>query len=1066
MPEESEQVNEDQKVLTIESAETSEYFTIDVIDEDYARLRGNVRLNLQDGDTIHRISADEILFNRTRNIITARGRVIYEKIEDDSTETFRGESITVNIDSWAGVFLGGNSERKLESDGTAYLFSGTVIAHTEQDVTIINNARITTAGNEEALWSINASRLWLLPGSDFAIFNAILKVGEIPVLYIPFFFFPTDSLVFHPVIGYRSREGGFVQTTVYILGQPKADPAETSSISRILGNSNDMQVRRDGLFLRSTGQRVVNPNEISLKAMFDYYVNLGAYFGVELAVPRRGILNPIDFSLGLGFSRTLRQISTGFTPYTNDYDGTFEWNNSNLFSTQVPFRYRMRFSSSISARYGSLAWNFPFYSDPFIDRDFLNRSENMDWMNMLQQGAAIGEDAAAQTELSAYQWHMNGNINPSLRFLSPFISRISISNISTTLAFRTIRDDSVFATNPHAPERLFFAPNIFTIYSISGSITGAPLSLGGATPARPAAAPPAQVERDDPLRGIGVPISPWPSEEETTERERTTDTLAPPVLRQTFSAPRIGNTTFAIDYSISPTSSSELQFHTANWSSYDEVNWNEIQTVLSNVSGNSNINMRLNHSTGLFANTLTFTGTGTWRDYSFLNEDAFLFTQGPNQGQVNTPEIERLRRQQYSQTNYSTSYSYTGSLRPLVNSQIFGQTNLQYSFRGTLVRSRRWNAEDNPDGPQLEPQWGSWVKEETVDNEFIPGLNSHQLSANLAASLMNRNQTIAFSAALPPLDALYSTNATFNFWISTTNVNFRIRKPVDSSKPEEAEWIYDPINITETLTFPNIGSLVYHMVIDPKRFKDPEENFEITTIRTTLSLWNLRANFTATRTARFEFIENPAIGGRWEQIQGEDPALHPTRLEFSYSHSLRNIDIIAGRIRARFDISSSLTFDLQRYTNSNFQLTFGTTTNINNFLDLTISATSSNAVIWRYFKNVPGMEDYTWMYRADVHHPSQFNVFTDLLDSFNFFDEEKRRRTGFKMGRFNLSAVHHLGDWDATFSLNVYPFLDSTQAIPKHVVTADFSFVVQWKPISEIKSDIRYDGRNERWTVQ
>ena len=55
----------ERREITIESAQTIEYFTIDVIDEDYARLTGDVRLSLRDGDTTHRIQADEILFNRT-----------------------------------------------------------------------------------------------------------------------------------------------------------------------------------------------------------------------------------------------------------------------------------------------------------------------------------------------------------------------------------------------------------------------------------------------------------------------------------------------------------------------------------------------------------------------------------------------------------------------------------------------------------------------------------------------------------------------------------------------------------------------------------------------------------------------------------------------------------------------------------------------------------------------------------------------------------------------------------------------------------------------------------------
>jgi len=113
--------NEKRKIITIESARTTEYFKIEVVDEEYARLSGEVRVSLKDGEAIHQIRAWEILFNRTRNILTASGGVEYIKTEGDKIETFRGDSITVDIDKWSSVFLGGVSERSLQSDNTTYL---------------------------------------------------------------------------------------------------------------------------------------------------------------------------------------------------------------------------------------------------------------------------------------------------------------------------------------------------------------------------------------------------------------------------------------------------------------------------------------------------------------------------------------------------------------------------------------------------------------------------------------------------------------------------------------------------------------------------------------------------------------------------------------------------------------------------------------------------------------------------------------------------------------------------------------------------------------------------------
>jgi len=1030
-----------QKIIKIESAQTSEYFSIDVIGEDYARLKGDVRLSLQDGEKIHRINANEILFNRTRNIINASGNVMYEKVDGSSVETFRGQSITVNIDNWSSIFLDGSTEKKLNSDGSAYLFSGKVISRSDEEATILNNASISNAASDEAYWSISASKLWLLQGADFAIFNAVLKVGEIPVLYFPFFYYPADELVFHPVIGYRSREGAFVQTTTYILGQPKADPSTQSSITRILGDTSDKEKELQGLFLHATGKKIVNPNSVSLKALVDYYVNLGAYTGIEFTSPQKGILNPIGLSLGLGFSRTITQEGGNFNPYKKNadgfYDGTFDWNKSNLFSEVVPFRYRMTLESAISGKYGRLAWSFPFYSDPFIDRDFLKRTENMDWMNMIQQGAAM-EESSSETEIGDYRWNMNGNLNPSFPILAPAISRISVSNISTTVSFRQITDSVISLSNPYSPGRSFFAPDKYTIYNFSGSITGTPVTLGkkqGKTSSD-------KKEQIDPFNGYGIPISPFASESEDKNNSNTAsldvkpkDIISPPAISSAFSMPGEGNNVFSVDYSLSPTSSSELQFWTSNWKSNEDIDWNEHQSILLNITGNGNLNLRMDHSNGLYNNSLSFTGRATWQDYSYLNEK---FYTNQTTGEVNETAMKNARKQQYGQTNYLTSYTYNTTIRPIYNDAVFGQSNVQYTFGGTLVKSKKY---DNGDKAELEPEWGSWVKEDR--SKDIYGLTSHKLSTNFDANVMNKKQNLSLSADLPPLDGLVSGNATFRVWISETTISTRMEKP-----PEKDEWIFKPIYFTETLRFGKSSSFTYYMVVNP------EENNEIDTIKSTLTLWYFSAAYTAAKTKKLDFVKT-AQGGSW--VADGEPTLLPKELSLAYRQSSSNIEIIKNRVNLTFNLDSTLQFDLQQYTNSNFRFSIGMTTNITGFLELKLTMSSINSVVWRYFKDVPGFEEQTSMYTDGP----QNNLFTDLFDSFNLFDESKRRRSGFKMQKLNFSAIHYLGDWKAELQVGMYPHQDP--ATKKYDFISDISFIIQWTPIPEIKTDYALDGKEDRW---
>jgi hypothetical protein len=1034
------------KIITIESAQSSEYFTVDVVNEDYARLKGDVRITLKEGNKIHKISADEILFNRTRSIITASGGVKYERIEPDKTETFRGRSITVNIDNWASVFIDGKST--MEDDGSSYLFSGSVIYRNDQDVTILRKARISSGADENEYWSIRASRLWLLPGSDFAIFNAVLNVGEIPVLYIPFFYFPSDDIVFHPVLGYRSREGGFVQTTTYLIGQPKVNKSE-SSLSKIIGNSGDNEKELQGLFLRNTSKPISNKNSTSLKALFDYYVNLGTYAGLELTTPKIGILNQIDLTIGLGFTRTISETSFGYSPFAPNYDGNFELNESNFFSETVPFRYRINFSSGISGKYGSISWSIPYHSDPYVDRDFTKRAESMDWMNMIQQGAAVDETSSNE-ELGSYQWQMTGNLNPSLPMLSPVISNISISNISTTLNFKYMTDSVISSSNIYSPNRFFYAPDKYTIYSVSGSISGTPVTVGG-TSSKSGRKSDSNTQDDsanDPFNGVGVPISPWSTDNNENEKTTSTEILVPPVFSQTFTLPSDGNTKFSVDYSILPTTSSELQFMNQKWKTYEEVDWNEKQSIVTSLSGNTNLNFHIDHSTGLFTNLISFTGSGAWRDYSYLNEE--LYTD-PNTGIIDEDAMEKKRREQYSLTNYTTSYNYNGTIKPFYSDPIFAQTSLQYTLRGTLVKSRKFT---NGNGPELEPEWGSWVKEEL--SKDIPGLNSHNLTANFAANIMDMNQNISVSAQLPPLDGLIKANATFRVWITETTFNYNMEKP-----ETENEWIIKPFDITEKLNFGKIGSFSHNMVFTP------DEDNQITYLKSTLSLWSsFNAYYIMTWTKKSIFIpenpNNPQEGGHWD-TEG-DNELRPKELNFSFNPTFPKTKLFGNRLELSFNINTSLKFDLQQHTNSNFEFRTGLNVGITDFLELTISATSLNAVIFRYFKGVSGMEELTSMYPEG----DQNNLFIDLFDSFNFFDESKRRRSGFKMQSLNLGLSHHLGDWTAKFTIDMYPYQKPAQPgeIPSIKITSDISFLIEWKPIKEIKSDIKYTGKTDRWTMK
>jgi hypothetical protein len=1058
------------KIIIIEAARSTEYFKIETVDEEYARLTGEVRVSLKDGEAVHQIRAWNILFNRTRNILTATGGVEYIKTEGDKIETFKGDSITVDIDNWSSVFLGGVSERSLQSDNTTYLFAGTVISRDEEDVTVLNRATISSANNPESLWSLNASRVWLLPGSDFAILNAVLKVGEIPVMYIPFFYYAADEVIFHPVIGSRTREGHYIQTTTYILGRPKATSTSQSSLTKILGNSNDMEKKREGLFLRSTGKKAVDTNKVSLRAMFDHYVNLGTYIGMDLTLPAYKGIGATDLSLGIGLTRTLALDNNTYTPYFPYYNGETDWNHSNFFSMDVPFRFRFKGSNTISGTYGSFSWSLPYYSDPFVDSDFLKRSEDMDWINMIQQGAtALEAQTTTENQQSHDPWQFTGTLNPKFPNMAPYINSISIGSVSSSIKFREVNVRSNYSPNEikyYAPSSYFFAPDNATLYQVSASVSGAPISLGG-TASRPSPNTDA-VEIEDPLKGIGIPRSPFGIKTgEDAVKKDTQDKLVPPVLAQRFDLPRFGSNTFSVSYRINPQSASTLSFDSRKWKEYMDIDWSDISNIRTNFTGDAAVNLNFGHSEGLYSTSFSYTGNGSWRQFSYLNEDAqeYLTSSGDKDRQ----KIATDKLQESRSSFFSTSYATTTTIRPFFQNAIFGQSNLAYNLSGIAVKSKftemdmtgitnqndRINFYESwAENPEWELDWADWDKDK---------ITVHSLTANLAAAIMDKTQTFTMSAELPPKDARLNWNTALNIWITTTTARWGIQRPED-----QEEWKLDPFIFTETVNFGTFGNLSFNMTMDTEGWDSPEtgqmeKRVNQLTSSLNLSKWGVSASFTASRMFGVEYrVGTGSADTGWFPRTGEENLiLRPSNFTLNYSKTLSMKDLWKKNLDFSTTIRSGLVLNLQQYTSSSFSFILDFTLGINKLLSLKVSAESANSRIYQYFHDWPGFND------ANIELPpdTQTNLFLDLFDSFRFDNDEIRKRSGFKMRRFWISAVHNLGDWNASLTWTMRP--DRPTGSRQYEIFNDVAFLLQWIPISEIKSDIKYNkNKSPEWEVK
>jgi hypothetical protein len=1017
------------RTVTIEAARVSEYFSVDLVGEDYARLRGGVVLSFKDGEATHRISADEILYNRSRNILDARGDVVYEKTGGAAGETFSGAALTIDVDTWTGVFLDGASARSVAGESVAYRFKAGLINQTAEKVTILDDAIISTATDAAPNWSIAASKIWLLPGSEWAIQNAVLRVGEVPLLYIPYFYLPADELVFHPVLGFRPREGSFVQTTTYLLGRPKSAAPETNSVMKILGGGTDQQRRQEGFFLRKTGQTAEPYSGPSLAILFDAYANLGFYLGANAAVPAQGIFGQTDLSGGIALSRTVYLSGTTNTPYA-PATGLSDWNDAIWFGLPVPLRYRLKASGTLKIDRLSLSWAFPLYSDPYVEKDFSTRSENMNWFDILKQGAAAGSAAASgASELGSFDWRLS--LSPydfDVKILQPAVTGLSLSAISSTLMFKS--KVAVPAVNSYSPEYKFFYPDRFNLLTLNAALRGALWpwkSKDTAVGANAAVANAKAAEAID----LTPARSPWPEKSaaapasvpagQATPAADPLAALAPSALAQRF-APAAAASPAAADvgYTLDPSFGADLNFDSAAWKGAGAVRWNDLASLALSLRASGSLNAKIASAGGFLSNTVAVNGTGAFQKYAFMDESSASFD---TKTEREVALLAYLRA-----TSIALTFNDTLTVKPFGSDAVWGQSNFQYELKGTLAKSV---FAGSVDAPVWNFDYVAWNRD---------AISAHRLSANLSALVFGVSQSLSLTAELPPREAAVSASAQVRLGPMVNTLRLRATR-LDVS-PD-----FDPIDWQAVWTIGDKRTLTNSLQYDP-------DKAIFNSWTTTLNYFDFNATFAAAQLKKYIL----SLGSGWILDPTDSKErFRPRSLSLGYSINYNPGTFWRNRIDMSLTAKSNLSFDFQRFTQSYMSLTFGASLKVNDFLDLSISSVSQNSVVFRYFQGLP-------FFDLGVTIPGKTNPFADLWDSLSLWDENALRRAGFKMKSFNLTAKHNLGDWNATLTYSLKPEInreyvdpDTGAVKPIYRFVDELTFLVQWIPISEFRTDMKKD---------
>jgi lipopolysaccharide assembly outer membrane protein LptD (OstA) len=1003
------------RVVTIERAGDASYAKVEEEEGGIVRASGGVVLSLVEtnGDT-HRIQADSIVYNRARSTLTARGSVRYERKAGGSTEIFTGEALSADLNDWSGVFLDGKvrtiNNAKSSGDRGLVVEADTILRRSA-NVMVLQNGVISSCDADDPHYAVKAKRIWLLGDKEWAISNAVFSLGNVPILWLPFFYYPGNEIVFHPVIGYRSREGTFLQTTVYLIG---AKPAASNTTTLMSFDNSDSAkpTKLKGLFLEHASGPA--PKDMgTLKTMVDLYSRLGGFAGISGSFPNLGSFGKTDLYAGVGLSRSLFLLSSGYySPYIEDGGWSSVWNSSDFLGKSLPLRYGFNFSTSYSA--GGLTANLslPIYSDPYFQQDFANRSEDMDWFNLLN---AANATTATNSVMSLLNPKLETSLSLKPKALDPWLSSAEMTKLTT---YAIMPEKSASNWNPVGdpfgtlfnvdPNRTFFYPAVFRPFDVAFSFKG---TLFNSSPTSEAA--------KDTGKGKIELRSPWQDSESEggagTESPAAGKAEAPgegsaSASMDDFRLPprapsaALGKTsawTGSLGWTLTPSAYYEDSYYSNNWSEASEIDFRRLYSLFSYKIGG------------------TLDGTASYGDFlssslslTYANQNQerpFLYDDGSGTAATYTLADELYQSQAFGQTARLT-------LKPFASSWLWSGSSLSWDMTSTI-----YGYKYDSSSSAFKESWISW------DPATI---TAHDLSLTLAIRPSDLTQSLSITATLPPVLESYSGSLGLNAGFSTLHIQSRMYR-----KTLGAGFSFDPVTTALTVGAAPGPAFTDTFVYDGTS-SGPQSNVA------NFAWGPLSASLTATQTSTY----SPVVNAGW--VSNDDTAFRISDLGIGLAPQFKGDASATGSSVWSLGANLSLSQSLIRFTESNLGFNLNASLKVDDKLSLTFSSQSLNSAAWRYF---PGLfSDQLPAGRT----PSDYRVnpIIDIWNSLSLWDASALRNSLFKLKSLSLTAVQNLHDWTLSAQISTTPLLNATDRT--YSLDTSFTILLAWKDIPNIKTTV------------
>lgn len=1042
------------RTIIIESARELNYINDISIDQNYVILKGEVLLEMIDPDnnTSHKIKADKIIFNQSEKTISAYGNIEYEIISESDTEYFHGESLVFEIESWEGIFFEGVSEniREIEYEELStvedvpFFFSGDYIYRSSTDRIILNKGTITSSESDEPYYRIDAEKIWVLRPGEWAIKNAVLYVGRIPVFYFPAFFLPGDDLFFDPAFGVKEISGYFINTTTYLIGIKDKEDNDTFSFLKSNDDTPEEKIRK-GLFL-TTGKKKLDTeslrylNDSSLKLMVDYYSRKGFFLGIDGSLKFDSSFKSLNIFTAISLSRYLYKYTSSnnyvYTHLIKDESGQYNsiYEESYLFGQVLPFRYAFDVSMDISNSWVTMNLDIPLYSDTKFRTHFMNREEGLKWTEFFKNKDDDEEEEPEnqEKEITYLNWIINGSFTPSFEILSPAIENISLDKIDIKLRWHSSvlnypHSDLLVQNSFELVDSLsYYYPVTLTLPDISGNISGTIFeSSNGSTE---------KTNEQLELEEFKSLLDPWTIENINFPGVETDLIIDPEKLDyfplEISSESKIFSN--KLKYSISPSLLVNSIFSSELPETPEEISFKTDYSVLT-------------------------TQTTSLLDYSFNLYDSFLTFSSISNYSMNYKQhydpsgiIEKWDSyliQDKKATNNKVTDNIIVVSKPFTNSKVLSESSITYNLNTTIYN--RYYEDSSEKFIQDYFVWDDEsisIHKAVIELKFFDSINYQILKLKMTIPPINPE---LYPEIILSSDHLTGSLKTGFKYIEELPENYWQFEPYEGYIKYsffENDYLKQTVSIDFEESINNFGRTELYV-------EKMDTNIELTQIievdlyeskptksSTDLNLWFLSFNYLSEDIKGYSFVS--PFG--W--IQDSDSKFQPSKASAGVNYKYYPDPFWKNRIKFALDINSSWTMNLQKYTDTAAYFGVKLSLDIAEFVELTFESKSVNNKTFRY---IPGYTDELGL--------ANLNILYDLIRSFNFFNENDRVSSNFNIESVSLSAIHHLSDWDLHVEYSGQPVLITNSDNSKeYQLESELSIFVIWRPVPEIEKKMIY----------